>query len=102
MMRTSSACVLGRSSFLIARDYTGHMSGIDERMEAVLERAGRFFMGKSPQHLAAAELAKRMSELGVDYAIVGALALGVHGHERYTSDVDVLITRAGLDSFKKA
>lgn len=78
------------------------MAGIDERMESLLERAGRFFMGKSPLHLAAAELARRFDALGVDYAIAGALALGVHGHERLTSDVDVLVTREGLQRFKTA
>lgn len=59
-------------------------------------------MGKSPLHLAAAALARRFDELGIDYAIAGALALGVHGHERLTSDVDVLITREGLARFKSA
>jgi hypothetical protein len=78
------------------------VAGIDERMEAMLERAGRFFMGKSPQHLAAIELARRLGDLGIDYAIAGALALGIHGHERFTTDVDVLVTREGHARFKAA
>lgn len=59
-------------------------------------------MGKSPLHEAAAEIARRLSELGVDYAIVGAMALGAHGYERFTTDVDVLLTKEGLAKFKAA
>jgi hypothetical protein len=78
------------------------MSSLSDRLEGVLERAGQFFMGKSPQHAAAVDIARHLNELGVDYAVVGAMALGAHGFERFTSDVDVLLTREGLARFKAA
>src|SRR5204863_7794125 len=34
------------------------------------------------------------------YAIAGALCLGAHGVVRATEDVDILITREGLERFK--
>lgn len=71
-------------------------------MDAVLERAGAYFMGQSPVHRAAEEIARRLEEEGVDYAIAGALSLGFHGYERMTDDVDVIVTREGLDRFKAA
>lgn len=74
---------------------------LDRRLDAVLEFLGAFFMGKSPVHLAAADIAKRMEEAGVDYAIAGALSLGVHGFIRATEDVDLIVTRAGLEKFKE-
>lgn len=59
-------------------------------------------MGKSPQHIAAEDIARRLSELQIDYAVVGAMALYAHGYERFTTDVDILLTREGLASFKAA
>jgi hypothetical protein len=42
-------------------------------------------------------LAVRLKEAGVPYAVVGAMAMALHGHYRFTTDVDVLTTREGLD-----
>jgi hypothetical protein len=72
-----------------------------ERFEAALERIGEQFVATSPLRKAAADLALRMSETGVEYAIAGALALAAHGVVRATEDVDVLVTREGLERFKK-
>lgn len=70
-------------------------------LSEVLRRAGEFFMGKSPVHAAAARLAGALAELGIPYAIAGALAANAHGHVRTTEDVDVLLTREGLEKFKE-
>ncbi len=39
---------------------------------------------------------KQMKELGIPYALVGGLAMFQHGYRRYTEDVDILVTRDGL------
>jgi hypothetical protein len=69
--------------------------------EATLERIGAFFMATSPVQQAATDIARRLTELGLDYAIAGALCLAAHGVVRATEDVDVLVTRRGLDRFKE-
>lgn len=53
-------------------------------------------------HQAAVALAKRLDAEHIPYAIVGAMALGAHGYERVTADVDLLLTREGLAHFKRA
>jgi hypothetical protein len=73
-----------------------------QRFEAALDRMGAYFMGSSPLQDAAAQIARALSELKVDYAIAGALCLAAHGVVRATEDVDVLISREGLEAFKKA
>ena len=73
-----------------------------ERFEAALERIGAFFMASSPVQNAAVEIARRLSDMGIDYAIAGALCLAAHGVVRATEDVDVLITRDGLARFKES
>ncbi len=57
-------------------------------------------MGEGGIHDAAAAIAGRLTDAGIDYAIAGAIALGQHGFSRLTVDVDVLIRREGLDRFK--
>lgn len=73
---------------------------LDRRMDAVLDFLGAYFMNKSPVHLAAEEIARHLDEAGIDYAIAGALSLGVHGFVRATEDVDIIVTREGLEKFK--
>lgn len=54
------------------------------------------FEGNSAVHRTLRRLVDRLDELGVDYAIAGGMALFFHGYRRFTEDVDVLVTPAGL------
>jgi hypothetical protein len=72
------------------------------RFEAALDRMGAYFMGSSPLQEAATQIARILSEMRIDYAIAGALSLAAHGLVRATEDVDVLISREGLERFKQA
>jgi hypothetical protein len=74
---------------------------LDRRVDAVLDFLGSYFMKKSPVHRAAEDIARRLEEAGIDYAIAGALSLGVHGFVRATEDVDILVTSDGLEKFKE-
>jgi hypothetical protein len=41
-------------------------------------------------------IARRLDELNVPYAVVGGMAMFLHGYRRFTEDVDILVTRDGL------
>jgi hypothetical protein len=41
-------------------------------------------------------IARRLDELGVPYAVAGGMSLEAHGFRRLTVDVDILVTREGL------
>jgi hypothetical protein len=69
-------------------------------MGEVLDRAGDFFMKRSPQHAALLRIARELDALGLPFAIAGAMAVNAHGHERTTADVDILLTREALQAFK--
>ena len=71
-------------------------------LSEVLQRAGEFFIGKSPIHGAAARVAEALSEMNIPFSIAGALAANVHGHMRTTEVVDILLTTEGLKQFKLA
>lgn len=36
----------------------------------------------------------------IDYAVIGAVALNQHGFQRLTVDIDILLTKDGLDRFR--
>src|SRR5258708_32652899 len=54
------------------------------------------FEKESAVHKRLQRIAKRLDELGVPYAIAGAMAMFYHGYERFTSDVDILVRPDGL------
>ena len=57
-------------------------------------------MRRSPIHAAAERIGKALAELEIPFAVAGALAANAHGHVRTTEDVDILLTREGLEKFK--
>jgi hypothetical protein len=63
--------------------------------------AERFFMGLDEVHQALLRLTAALDAAGIPYAIAGAMAMNAHGYRRVTTHVDVLLTRAGLEQFKR-
>src|SRR5262245_12252524 len=41
-------------------------------------------------------IAKRLDQIGVPYAIAGGMAMFQHGYRRFTEDVDILVTADSL------
>lgn len=70
-------------------------------MAQVLQEVDEFFMQRSGVHQAARAISIELHELGIPFAIAGALAANAHGHRRTTEDVDLLMTPEGLAEFKK-
>lgn len=58
-------------------------------------------MGKAAVHRALVKLVSVLDEAKIPYAIAGAMALNEYGYRRVTTDVDVLVTREGLDALKQ-
>jgi hypothetical protein len=67
-----------------------------------LSEGSKFFEEKSAVQDALRKIAKRLSELSIPHAIAGGMALFQHGYRRFTEDVDVLVTRAGLQTIHEA
>jgi hypothetical protein len=74
----------------------------EERLFEGVRTAERFFMGEDAVHRALQKLTRLLDEAGIPYALVGAMALNEYGYRRVTVDVDLLLTRAGLETFKGA
>lgn len=61
-----------------------------------LDQGGLHFEGESGVQRTLRRIARRLDEIGVDYAVAGGMALFRHGFRRFTEDVDILVTREGL------
>ncbi len=65
------------------------------------EEGLRFFMGKSLLNNALRRIASDLDSHGIDYIAIGAIALNQHGYRRFTEDIDLLLTKEGLEKFRK-
>jgi hypothetical protein len=67
---------------------------VDESLKSI----GDFFMKKDDVHQTMRRLSDRLKQENIPYAIIGGMAMNLHGFRRVTGDVDVLTTREGLDA----
>src|SRR5579862_7336438 len=63
------------------------------------EEGLRFFRGVGLMNDTLRQLAKDLNDRGIAYSVIGAVALNQHGYQRFTQDIDVLMTREGLTRF---
>src|SRR5215213_9367834 len=59
----------------------------------------RYFMGEGTINKTLARLSNDLDEHGIDYVVIGAVALLAHGYPRFTEDIDLVMTREGLERF---
>lgn len=74
---------------------------VERNVDSVLRESEAFFGGGGAVHRTLRSLAKRLDGEGIPYAILGGMALNIHGFVRETVDVDVLLTRESLDRFRE-
>ena len=67
-----------------------------------LAESEQFHMGTGKVHQTLAALVADLTGAGIDYAIVGGMALNAHGYRRETVDVDVLVRPDGLAGFQRS
>jgi hypothetical protein len=61
-----------------------------------LREGSMYFEGSSAVHQTLNRIAQRLAELDIDYVIAGGMCLYRHGYQRFTKDVDIIVTREGL------
>ncbi|MDX2040815.1 MAG: nucleotidyltransferase family protein [Acidobacteriota bacterium] len=58
-----------------------------------------FFESKGMLNETLQKLVNDLEAHHIDYAVIGAMALNQHGYHRFTSDIDLLMTKDGLERF---
>lgn len=72
--------------------------------KSVVERYAeglRYFMGEGSLNNTLAQITGDLKEHGIDYMVIGAVALMAHGYPRFTEDIDLVLTVDGLEQFHK-
>ena len=59
----------------------------------------RYFMGEGTLNKTLARLSTDLEDRGIDYIVIGAVALLAHGYPRFTEDIDLVMTPDGLQKF---
>ena len=81
------------------------MATYEERLQddylQLLKEASNYYMARGDVFTTLQTLTRRLEEAKIPYALVGGLALAAHGFVRMTQDVDILMTRQGLEMFKQ-
>src|SRR6266545_7045547 len=67
----------------------------------VLQQVDDFFMSTGPVYQTLRNVARRLTDARIDYAVIGGMALALHGFVRPTQDVDLLLSPAGLEKFRE-
>ena len=66
---------------------------------AAFDEGLRFFAGKGMVNTTLKRIAQQLDDHGIDYAVIGAVALNQHGYRRFTEDIDILLTKEALERF---
>ncbi len=61
-----------------------------------LREGSMHFEKESAVHQSLQRVARRLDDLGIPYAVVGGMAMFLHGYRRFTEDVDILVTKDSL------
>ena len=66
---------------------------------AAYEEGLNFFEGKGMLNETLRQLAEDLERNGIAYNVIGAIALNQHGYQRFTTDIDLLLSKDGLEKF---
>ena len=64
------------------------------------EEARRYFIGEGILNKTLDHLSRDLEERGIDYMVIGAVALLAHGYPRFTDNIDLVMTAEGLVKFR--
>jgi|ERR1044072_5321011 hypothetical protein len=80
---------------------TPEVSTGDRSFTEVYAEGLRYFMGEGSLNKTVEQLATDLEKHGIDYMVIGAVALLAHGYPRFTEDIDLVLTPEGLEVFHR-
>jgi hypothetical protein len=78
--------------------YEQHLSS---DLRWALMEGSMHFEGKSAVYSTLEKITGRLAELNIPYAVAGGMAAFAHGLRRFTEDVDILVSREGLEEIHR-
>jgi hypothetical protein len=74
--------------------FEAHLNG---DLQWALQEGSMFFEEKGELHRTLRRIIQRLQDMNIAYAVAGGMAMFFHGFRRFTEDIDILVTREGLD-----
>lgn len=75
---------------------TTYEQRLNRDLRWALDEGSMHFDKTNAVHRALRRITDHLRELGIPHAVVDGMAMFFHGFRRFTEDVDILVTRAGL------
>src|SRR5919107_422625 len=79
----------------------GAATPADTPVREIYAEGLRYLMGEGQLNNALARLCDDLERHRIDYMVIGAVALMAHGYPRFTEDIDLVLTREGLEAFHR-
>lgn len=73
-----------------------------DSLQVIFREIDQFFMQQGKVYETLQNVSQSLSKAGIEYAVIGGMALVIHGYRRTTQDVDLLLTPEGLETFRTA
>jgi hypothetical protein len=67
---------------------------------AAFDEGLAFFRGQGMLNNALTRIVADLERNGIGYAVIDAIAMNQHGYKRFTEDIDLLMTKEGLQQFR--
>jgi hypothetical protein len=74
---------------------------LDRDSDWALREGSLHFEECNAVHRTLRKIARHLDELGIPYAVAGAMALFEHGYRRFTEDVDLVVTPEGFQEIHR-
>jgi hypothetical protein len=74
---------------------------LGESFARLLKEVDLYFEETGKLHSTLEDLARRLEEAGIPYAVLGAIAMARYGYRRMTVDIDLLLSPEGLARFRE-
>ena len=75
------------------------MANASSHVREVYSEGLRYFMGEGQLNDTLGRLSSDLEDHGIDYMVIGAVALLAHGYPRFSEDIDLVMTAEGLEKF---
>jgi hypothetical protein len=70
---------------------------LNRDLDWALREGSMHFDENNQVHKTLKQITQRLTALNIPYAVVGGMAMFAHGFRRFTEDVDLLVTREGMN-----
>jgi hypothetical protein len=91
-----------KKPFALGRPMRTYETELARQPDWAMREGSMHFDEKSAVHDTLRQMVARLKELNVPFAVVGGMALFLHGFRRFTEDVDVLVTAEGMRQVHQA